>query len=119
MVATVDRALGAKSERNVRITLWMLLFVYILNFLDRQIVNILAEPIRRDLGLSDTQLRLLTGLAFALFYAVLGVPIARWADRPGSNRVGLIAVSRALWSAMTTLCGLARNFPQLLLARIG
>jgi predicted MFS family arabinose efflux permease len=115
----VDRAVGGMSERNVRITLWMLLLVYILNFLDRQIVNILAEPIRRDLGLSDTQLGLLTGLAFALFYAVLGVPIARWADQPTSNRVGLISVSLALWSAMTAVCGLAQNFTQLLLARVG
>jgi len=99
--------------------MWMLLVVYILNFLDRQIVNILAEPISRDLGLSDTELGLLTGLAFALFYAILGVPIARYADRPRTDRVGLISVSLALWSAMTALCGLAQNFVQLLLARVG
>jgi MFS transporter, Spinster family, sphingosine-1-phosphate transporter len=117
-VASVGQALGSTS-RHARITLWMLLVVYILNFLDRQIVNILAEPIRRDLGLSDTQLGLLTGLAFALFYAVLGVPIARYADRPRTNRVGLISVSLALWSGMTALCGLAQNFVQLLLARVG
>ena len=103
----------------VRYTLWILLVVYILNFLDRQIVNILAEPIKRDLGLSDTQVGLMTGLAFALFYAVLGIPIARYADAPQSNRVGLISVSLALWSGMTVLCGLAQNFVQLLLARVG
>lgn len=117
-MATVERVSGG-AERGARTTLWMLLVVYILNFLDRQIVNILAEPIRRDLGLSDTQLGLLTGLAFALFYAILGVPIARYADRPRTDRVGLIAVSLGLWSAMTALCGLAQNFVQLLLARVG
>ncbi|MFC3712862.1 spinster family MFS transporter [Sphingoaurantiacus capsulatus] len=107
------------DRRYVRYTLWILLAVYILNFLDRQIVNILAEPIKRDLGLSDTQVGLMTGLAFALFYAVLGIPIARYADAPQSNRVGIISVSLALWSGMTVLCGLAGNFVQLLLARIG
>ncbi|WP_445947942.1 MFS transporter, partial [Sphingorhabdus sp.] len=65
------------------------MIVYVLNFLDRQIVNILAEPISRDLGLSDTQIGLLTGLAFALFYTLLGIPIARYADNSGTNRVGL------------------------------
>ncbi len=102
-----------------RLLLWTLLAVYILNFLDRQIVTILAEPIKRDLGLSDTELGLMTGLAFALFYAVLGVPIARWADRPGSDRVGLISLSLLVWSGMTAVCGLAQNFGQLLLARVG
>jgi predicted MFS family arabinose efflux permease len=102
-----------------RLLLWTLLVVYIFNFLDRQIVTILAEPIKRDLGLSDTQLGLMTGLAFALFYAILGIPIARYADRPTANRVGLISVSLVLWSGMTALCGLAQNFGQLLLARVG
>ena len=106
----------ATSER---LLLWTLLFVYILNFLDRQIVSILAEPIRADLKLSDTQLGLLTGLAFALFYATLGLPIARWADRPGSDRVGLISLCLIVWSGMTALCGMAQNYTQLLLARIG
>lgn len=104
---------------STRLLLWTLLVVYIFNFLDRQIVTILAEPIKRDLDLSDTQLGLLTGLAFALFYAVLGVPIARWADRPKSDRVGLIAGSLVVWSGMTALCGMAGNFVQLLLARVG
>ena len=99
--------------------LWVLLVVYVFNFLDRQIVNILAEPIGRDLKLSDTQLGLMTGLAFALFYTVLGIPIARYADRTRTDRGRLIAVSLAVWSGMTALCGLALNFSQLLLARIG
>lgn len=102
-----------------RTMLWILLIVYIFNFLDRQIVNILAEPIKADLGLSDTQLGLLAGPAFAVFYALLGIPIARYADREGTNRVRLIALALAIWSAMTAVCGLAQNFVQLLLARIG
>jgi predicted MFS family arabinose efflux permease len=103
----------------VRSTLWILLIVYIFNFIDRQIVNILAEPIARDLDLSDTQIGLMTGLAFALFYTALGLPIARFSDRPTTNRPRLIALSLATWSAMTALCGMAQNFVQLLLARIG
>ena len=104
---------------STRVMLWVLLVVYIFNFLDRQIVNILAEPIRKDLDLSDTQIGLMTGLAFALFYTFLGLPIARIADRPTTNRGWLIAGALAVWSGMTALCGLAQNFAQLLLARIG
>ena len=118
MASAVD-ATPKERVNSERLLLWTLLVVYIFNFLDRQIVTILAEPIKRDLGLSDTQLGLMTGLAFALFYALLGIPIARHADRPGSNRVGLISVSLVLWSGMTALCGLAQNFSQLLLARVG
>ncbi len=102
-----------------RTMLWILLIVYIFNFLDRQIVNILAEPIKADLGLSDTQLGLLAGPAFAVFYALLGIPIARYADKDGTNRVRLIALALTIWSAMTAVCGLAQNFVQLLFARIG
>jgi MFS family permease len=104
---------------NPKVMLFALLLVYILNFLDRQIVNILAEPIKRDLGLSDTQLGLLAGPAFAVFYAVLGIPIARYADRAGTNRVWLISLCLAVWSGMTALCGVAQNFLQLALARVG
>lgn len=107
------------GRRGVSATLWILLIVYIFNFIDRQIVNILAEPIAKDLKLSDTQIGLMTGIAFALFYTVLGLPIARYADRPSTNRPRLIAVALAIWSAMTALCGLANNFVQLLLARVG
>ncbi|HJS11048.1 MFS transporter [Sphingopyxis sp.] len=102
-----------------RTMLWILLIVYIFNFLDRQIVNILAEPIKTDLGLSDTELGLLAGPAFAVFYALLGIPIARHADKQGTNRVRLISLALAVWSAMTAVCGLAQNFVQLLFARIG
>ncbi len=107
------------SAQPVKLILWTLLVVYIFNFIDRQIVNILAEPIALELGLSDTQIGLMTGIAFALFYTVLGLPIARYADRPKTNRPRLIAVALAAWSAMTALCGLAQNFWQLLLARMG
>ena len=111
--------MNVSGSRSVRVTLWILLIVYIFNFIDRQIVNILAEPIARDLGLSDTQIGLMTGLAFALFYTVLGIPIARFADRSSTSRPAVIAVSLAIWSGMTALCGLAQNFSQMLLARIG
>lgn len=119
MDGTTAAATSAARGTSTRLLLWTLMVVYILNFLDRQIANILAEPIARELGLSDTQLGLLTGLAFALFYTVLGIPLARWADRPGNDRVGLIALALTVWSAMTALCGVAQNFAQLLLARVG
>ncbi|MGE0621828.1 MAG: spinster family MFS transporter [Pseudomonadales bacterium] len=95
----------------------VLVVVYTFNFIDRQILSILLEPIKQDLGLSDTQLGLLTGFAFALFYATLGIPIARWADQ--HNRRNLIAAALAVWSAMTALSGFAMNFWHLLIARIG
>lgn len=107
------------SKGYVNYALGLLLVIYTLNFLDRQIVNILAEPIKQDLGLSDTQLGLLTGLAFAVVYTVFGIPIARFADRPHANRVWIIAIALSVWSAFTALCGLAQNFLQLTLARIG
>lgn len=91
--------------------------VYTFNFIDRQILVILQESIKSELGLSDTQLGLMTGLTFALFYVTLGIPIARLADK--SNRRNIVALSLAVWSAMTALSGMAANFTQLLLARIG
>ncbi|MCG8442323.1 MAG: MFS transporter, partial [Caulobacterales bacterium] len=95
----------------------ILTIVYTFNFIDRQIIAILSPAIKADLGLSDTQLGFLKGFAFALFYATLGLPIARLADR--RNRVTIIAAALALWSAMTALCGLAANFVQRAAARIG
>lgn len=95
----------------------ILLLAYIFNFIDRQIIGILAVPIKTELGLSDRELGLMGGLAFALFYTGLGIPIAWLADR--RNRVTIIAVSLGLWSAFTALCGLAQNFWQLFLARMG
>lgn len=97
--------------------LGMLTLVYVFNFIDRQLLVTLQESIKKDLGLSDTQLGLLSGFTFAIFYVGLGVPIARYADK--HNRRNTITVSLAIWSAMTALSGMARNFAQLLLARIG
>lgn len=108
-----------QNDARLRLTISVLLLVYILNFLDRQIVGILAQPISKDLGLSDTQIGLMTGIAFALFYTGLGIPIARYCDRPSTSRVKVIALCLAVWSAMTALCGAAQSFAQLFLARIG
>lgn len=95
----------------------VLTFINVFGFMDRLALSILMEAIKADLHLSDEQLGLLSGFAFALFYAILGVPLARLADR--SSRVKLISVCLALWSAMTALSGMARNYPQLFLARMG
>jgi len=95
----------------------VLLVAYIFNYIDRQIVGILAVPIKSDLGLSDTQVGLMGGLAFSLFYSGLGIPIARLADR--RDRVTIIAISLALWSLCTALCGTVQNFTHLFLARMG
>ena len=100
-----------------RYALWLLLVIYSFNFLDRQVINILAEPIKQDLNLKDWQLGMMSGFAFAIFYTVLGVPIARLAER--RNRPLIIAGALAAWSAFTVLCGMAQNFVQLILFRIG
>jgi MFS family permease len=95
---------------------WLLFLVYVLNFVDRQILIILMEPIRLEFGFSDQQLGLLGGLAFAALYSTLGIPIARLADR--ASRVNIIAISIFVWSLATALTGLSRNFGHLLLARV-
>ncbi|MDP3852463.1 MFS transporter [Phenylobacterium sp.] len=100
-----------------RYVLIVLMLAYAFNMLDRQIVTILAEPIKHDLKLADWQVGAVTGLAFALFYTVLGIPVARLADR--ANRVAIIAGSLAIWSGFTIACGFARGFPELLLMRMG
>jgi len=104
------------SKPYIRYVIGMLTMVYAVNLIDRQILSILMQPIKQEMQLSDTALGFLSGIAFALFYATLGVPIARLADR--SSRVNIISISVALWSFMTALCGLAQNFWQLLAARI-
>jgi predicted MFS family arabinose efflux permease len=99
------------------VTLALLLAIYALNFTDRQLVAVLSEPIKHELGLSDAQVGLLYGLAFAVVYSFAGIPMARWADR--GDRARVINVSLLLFSAMTVACGLAVTYAQLLLARIG
>lgn len=95
----------------------VLLLVYTVNFLDRQVVSILAEPIKNELHIADWQIGLMTGFAFAIFYTMLGLPIARMAE--SKNRVFIIAGSLTVWSGFTIACGQAGNFLQLVLARIG
>ena len=97
--------------------LLMLLFVYTMSFIDRQIMGILVQPIKLEFGVSDTAMGLLTGLAFALFYSVLAVPFGRYADR--ANRRNFVAYCCAAWSVMTALCGMATGFWSLTLARMG
>ena len=118
----LDEESNAKSPEEfsrsyTHYVLGMLVVVYIFNFIDRQIFAILAQSIKVDLNLSDTELGALGGVAFGIFYATLGIPIARLADR--YSRVNIIAISLAVWSIMTSLQALAGNFWQLLIARVG
>ena len=108
---------GAFSPAYRWYALSLLVVVYVFNFIDRSILGILVEPIKQDLGASDTMMGFLGGIAFATFYTFLGIPMARLADR-GSRR-NVLAVCLAIWSGATALCGLAASFFQLLLARIG
>jgi predicted MFS family arabinose efflux permease len=108
------------SSSDHRYRWWVLLVlttVYTFNFIDRQILVILQEPIKNELGLSDAQLGLLTGFSFAVIYVCAGIPIAWLADR--SNRRNIIAASLALWSGMTALSGLVTSYSQLIFARLG
>ena len=105
------------SNRYTRYALGLLVVVYIFNFIDRSILSILLESIKEEFQLSDTQLGLLSGPAFAIFYTLFGLPIARWSDR--NSRTSIIAVAVVVWSGMTALTGFAQHFTHLLLARIG
>ena len=108
---------GSRREGTGGRVLLILLLAYIFNFIDRQIIGVLAVPIKAELGLSDRQLGLMGGVAFALFYSGLAIPIAWLADR--KSRVRIIAFSVALWSLFTAACGFAQNFWHLFLARMG
>lgn len=108
---------GAAPAPRANIVLALLLLAYIFNFLDRTILNILAGSIIADLKLSDTQFGAITGLAFAILYSVMGVPLALLADRTSRSRV--IAGALAVWSAFTALCGTATSFAQLFFYRLG
>ena len=108
---------GGDASPNRAYVLFILVVVYTFNFIDRQIIGILAVPIKADLGLSDTQLGLMGGLAFALFYTGLGIPVAMLADR--FSRTWIMTVALTIWSGMTAASGLATNFWQLFMARLG
>src|SRR5580698_10352182 len=105
------------SEGYKRAVLTTLTLVYTLNFIDRTIISIIGQPMKESLKITDNQLGLLGGLAFALLYTILGVPIARLAERV--SRVNIMAACITLWSAFTALCGLAPNFTVMLAMRVG
>lgn len=111
-----EAEMPARPSRYAWVVLGLLCFVYVLNFLDRQLLSILAKPIQDELHVSDGQLGRLGGLYFALFYCVLGVPVAWLADR--GNRVRVLTIACALWSAATIACGLSANYGQLAAARM-
>jgi len=95
----------------------ILTVTYTISFIDRQIMALMIGPIRTDLAITDTQVSLLIGLAFAMFYTLLGLPIARLADRYSRRAINSAGI--AIWCVMTAACGMAQTYPQLFLARIG
>lgn len=112
-----DSANGTDDRRYANYVLFVLVLVYVFNFIDRQILSILAQDIKADLGLSDASLGFLYGTAFAVFYAIFGIPLARLADI--WTRKNLISVGLSFWSLMTALSGTARSFFSLATYRIG
>ena len=116
-MASSAPASAPSATGNRGLVLAMLLLVYIFNFLDRQILSILAQPVKADLGLDDAQLGMLGGLAFAALYSTLAIPFALLADK--TSRSWVITISLAVWSGFTALCGLAQNFTQMFLFRLG
>ena len=115
--ASASTSVGAPDKRTRNYVLGLLTVVYSCNFIDRQLLSILQESVKKEMLLSDSQLGLLSGFAFAMFYVIAGLPIARWADR--GNRRNIVAGSLVVWSLMTALCGMAQNYWQLLASRIG
>ena len=112
-----SRPYEAFSPRYRSYVLALLTLGYVFNFVDRQVMTILLEPIKAEFNASDSAMGLLSGLAFALFYAVLGVPVARLADR--WSRRNVLAISMTIWSAVTAMCAGANSFAQLALLRVG
>jgi predicted MFS family arabinose efflux permease len=108
---------ASKRQSSASLVLTLLLLAYILNFLDRQMLGILAQPIKADLHLSDSQFGAIGGVAFALLYSALGIPLAYLADK--TSRSAVVAGSLAVWSGFTALCGIAGGFGQLFLYRVG
>ena len=116
-LATSVETDAERDERQGWYLVVTLLIFYIFSFIDRQIISLMVEPIKRDLQVSDTLIGLLGGLSFAIFYTLFGIPIGRLADR--INRKKIIAAGVIVWSLMAALCGFAKNFTQLFLARVG
>jgi MFS family permease len=114
---SAQTAYGGRSALYAWFVVVVLALANCVSFIDRLILSLLVQPIKRDLGLSDTQVALVGGLAFALFYSLFGLVIARWADR--SSRKWIVTSGITLWCFMTALCGMARNFGQLFMARVG
>ncbi len=105
------------SARSAWYVVAVLTLVYVFSFIDRQILSLLVRPLRRDLGISDTEVSILMGFSFAVFYTFCGIPLGRLADT--RSRRSIVAVGLIFWSAFTALCGLARNFGQMLAYRVG
>ena len=116
-MAPPERPVASIPPRYAWYVVGVLTLANVSGFLDRQVLSLLVPAIERDLHISDTQMSYLIGLSFSVFYTVLGLPIAWWADR--ANRRSVMAIGVALWSLMTMACGLASTYPRLLLARIG
>lgn len=116
MVTTAPAAPPGAAGQRSRLVLGMLTFVYVLNFLDRQLIGIVAKPLQDSLGVTDGQLGLIGGLYFAMFYCFIAVPVGWFADR--TNRVTVLSLACAIWSGATVACGLAANYTQLVLARM-
>ena len=105
-----------RPTRRAQVVLWTLTFVYVLNFLDRSLLGILAKPIQDTMHITDGQLGLIGGLYFAFFYCFIAIPVGWVADR--TNRVAVLSVACAIWSAATAFCGMAATYPQLVAARM-
>ena len=113
---TLPVAPAARPDSRPSFVLGMLCFVYVLNFLDRQLLSILAKPIQDSLQISDGQLGLISGLYFAMFYCFIAIPVGWLADR--TSRVGVLSLACAIWSGATVACGMAANYSQLVMARM-
>lgn len=109
--------LGQKTDSHRRLVLWLMVAAYALNFVDRTIISAIGQAIKDDLKITDTQLGLLGGLYFALLYTILGIPIARLAER--KSRVNIISAAIFVWSGFTALCGVASNYAMLAACRFG
>ena len=117
MQASTPEAGAAYSAKYAWFVVAILMMAYVFSFVDRQILTLMVGPIRKDLGISDTEMSLLMGFSFAIFYTIMGIPLGRMAD--SKSRRGLVTVGIIVWSVMTALCGLAKHYWQLFIFRIG